>query len=124
MVVNPITSAPTATLADALDLMARHGITGLPVVEPSPSGPGRLVGILTNRDVRFATNPRQPVSELMTRYRLVTVQTGVDKDGAKRLLHQHRTENLLVVDGDYRCVRLEEHASELQSLMRISYAVL
>ncbi|HET8726792.1 MAG TPA: IMP dehydrogenase [Alphaproteobacteria bacterium] len=106
MVVNPITIAPSATLADALDLMARHGITGLPVVQPDGSGPGRLVGILTNRDVRFASNPRQPVSELMTKDRLVTVRADVDKDEAKRLLHQHRIEKLLVVDEDYRCVGL------------------
>ncbi len=106
MVVNPITITPTATLADALALMARHGITGLPVVEQAESGPGRLVGILTNRDVRFASNPGQPVSELMTKERLVTVRPGVDKEEAKRLLHQHRIEKLLVVDDDYRCIGL------------------
>jgi IMP dehydrogenase len=106
MVVNPITITPNATLADALALMARHGITGLPVVEQAESGPGRLVGILTNRDVRFASNPGQPVSELMTKERLVTVRPGVDKEEAKRLLHQHRIEKLLVVDDDYRCIGL------------------
>ncbi|WP_375396331.1 IMP dehydrogenase [uncultured Sphingomonas sp.] len=102
MVVNPITIQPTATLAEAQALMARHRISGIPVVESS----GRLVGILTNRDVRFAENPRQPVSELMTRDNLVTVGVGVGQDEAKRLLHQRRIEKLLVVDDAYRCVGL------------------
>ncbi|WP_207478391.1 IMP dehydrogenase [Arenibaculum pallidiluteum] len=103
MVVNPITIAPDATLADALRLMADHRISGIPVTE-QPSG--RLVGILTNRDVRFASNPNQPVSELMTRDRLVTVREGVDPEEAKRLLHQNRIEKLLVVDDSYRCIGL------------------
>ncbi len=102
MVVNPITIVPHATLADALTLMQRRRISGIPVVEES----GRLVGILTNRDVRFASNPDQPVSELMTRENLVTVREGVGRDEAKRLLHQHRIEKLLVVDDDYRCIGL------------------
>ncbi|MFM2044749.1 MAG: inosine-5-monophosphate dehydrogenase [Pseudomonadota bacterium] len=102
MVVNPITIHPDATLADALQLMARHRISGIPVVATD----GKLVGILTNRDVRFASNPNQPISELMTRERLVTVTEGVDKDEAKRLLHAHRIEKLLVVDDAYRCVGL------------------
>ncbi|MEO3433864.1 IMP dehydrogenase [Inquilinus sp. CAU 1745] len=106
MVVNPITIAPTATLADALALMARHGISGIPVTEGNGAGPGRLVGILTNRDVRFASNPTQPVSELMTKEKLITVQAGVDKDEAKRLLHTHRIEKLIVVDESFRCVGL------------------
>lgn len=103
MVVNPVTIAPTATLQDAWDLMAYHKISGIPVVEEAN---GRLVGILTNRDVRFATRPEQPVSELMTKDNLVTVETGVSRDEAKRLLHQHRIEKLLVVDDAYRCVGL------------------
>jgi IMP dehydrogenase len=103
MVVNPVTIHPDQTLADALRLMADFRISGIPVVE---RGNGRLVGILTNRDVRFASNPRQPVSELMTSDNLVTVREGVQKDEAKRLLHQHRIEKLLVVDSDYRCVGL------------------
>ncbi len=102
MVVNPITIAPTATLAEAQALMARHRISGIPVVEAS----GRLVGILTNRDVRFADQPDQPVSELMTRDNLATVSVGVTQDEARRLLHQRRIEKLLVVDGAYRCVGL------------------
>src|ERR1700751_2842010 len=102
MVVNPVTIAPNAALADALTLMKEHGISGVPVVERS----GKLVGILTNRDVRFATDPGQRVAELMTKDRLVTVHEGVSQAEAKRLLHQHRIEKLLVVDDKYRCVGL------------------
>jgi IMP dehydrogenase len=103
MVVNPITIEPTASLADALSLMANYRISGIPVVE-QPSG--KLVGILTNRDVRFASNKQQPVSELMTAERLITVREGVDQSEAKRLLHQFRIEKLLVVDDAYRCIGL------------------
>ena len=107
MVVNPLTIAPDATLADALALMKDHGISGIPVVEGGGDGrAGKLVGILTNRDVRFADDPRQKVSELMTRERLITVREGVTQAEAKRLLHQHRIEKLLVVDDQYRCVGL------------------
>ena len=108
MVVNPVTIHPDETLADALHLMAEHKISGIPVVERGPAGgkDGRLAGILTNRDVRFADDPRQPVAELMTRARLITVREGVSREDAKRLLHQHRIEKLLVVDADYRCTGL------------------
>ena len=102
MVVNPVTINPGATLAEALALTKRFNISGIPVVEED----GRLVGILTNRDVRFATDPSQKVAELMTREDLVTVTDTVDQEEAKRLLHQHRIEKLLVVDDDYRCVGL------------------
>ncbi|MDE2364404.1 MAG: IMP dehydrogenase [Hyphomicrobiales bacterium] len=106
MVVNPITIYPDETLADALALMERHSISGIPVVERGANGkPGRLCGILTHRDVRFAENSAQPVSELMTR-KLVTVNEGVAKEEARKLLHQHRIEKLLVVDEDYKCVGL------------------
>ena len=106
MVVDPITIFPDETLGDALALMKRHGISGIPVVERGYDGkPSKLAGILTNRDVRFADNPLQPVSELMTK-KLVTVREGVGKEEAKRLLHQHRIEKLLVVDDEYRCVGL------------------
>ncbi|MDB5570722.1 MAG: guaB [Hyphomicrobiales bacterium] len=106
MVINPITIFPDETLADALALMDHHRISGIPVVERGPGGrPAKLVGILTNRDVRFADNPLQPVSELMTK-KLVTVREGVKQDEAKRLLHQHRIEKLLVVDNEERCVGL------------------
>ena len=103
MVINPVTIEPERPLADALDLMARYSISGIPVVE---GGTGKLVGILTNRDVRFAENTRQPVSELMTHEGLVTVREGVDLGEAKRLLHQHRIERLIVVDDGYRCIGL------------------
>ena len=106
MVVNPVTIAPAATLADALALMERYRISGIPVVEDARNGAGRLVGILTNRDVRFATDPRQRVAELMTKDKLVTVREGVSAEEAKRLLHQHRIEKILVVDDAYRCVGL------------------
>jgi IMP dehydrogenase len=107
MVVNPLTIEPTATLQQALDLMKDNRISGVPVVENAATGrPGKLVGILTNRDVRFATDPRQRVAELMTKDKLITVREGVSHDEAKRLLHQHRIEKLLVVDDQYRCVGL------------------
>jgi IMP dehydrogenase len=106
MVVNPITIAPDATLADALSLRKEHNISGIPVVEKNGAGPGKLVGILTNRDVRFAKDPRQKISELMTKERLVTVREGVGQEEAKKLLHQYRIEKLLVVDEKYRCVGL------------------
>jgi IMP dehydrogenase len=107
MVVNPVTIGPGATLADALALMKEHGISGIPVVEGGGDGrAGKLVGILTNRDVRFANDPGQRVAELMTKERLVTVRENVGQEDAKRLLHQHRIEKLLVVDNQYRCVGL------------------
>ncbi len=102
VVSDPVTIGPERTLADALGRMTKYKISGIPVVEDD----GRLVGIVTNRDVRFATDPDQPVHELMTRDNLVTVGDGVDTEQAKRLLHAHRIEKLLVVDGDYRCVGL------------------
>ena len=109
MVVNPVTIGPEATLADAQALMRAHGISGIPVVENAGSGGqkiGKLVGILTNRDVRFASDPAQPVAELMTRENLVTVRESVQQDEAKRLLHQRRIEKLLVVDDRGHCVGL------------------
>ena len=103
MVVNPVTINPTATLSDALHLMDEHNISGIPVVEAGKQG--KLLGILTNRDVRFATNPKTPVSELMTK-KLVTVRDGVSREDAQRLLHQNRIEKLLVVDDGFRCIGL------------------
>jgi len=106
MVVNPVTMFPDETLADAMGLMTRYKISGIPIVERGAGlGPKKLVGIVTNRDVRFANKMEQPVSELMTR-EVVTVQEGVSSDEAKRLFHQHRIEKLIVVDSDYRCVGL------------------
>jgi IMP dehydrogenase len=103
MVIDPVTIEPKAKLSEAFAVMSAHRISGIPVVE---SKTGRLVGILTNRDVRFATNPDTPVSELMTKDNLITVRAGVPQEEAKRLLHQHRIEKLLVVDEAYRCVGL------------------
>ena len=106
MVVNPLTIGPQASLQEALDLMKENHISGIPVVEGGNGAPGKLVGILTNRDVRFAHDPRQRVAELMTKEKLITVSEGVSQDEAKRLLHHHRIEKLLVVDDQYRCVGL------------------
>jgi IMP dehydrogenase len=103
MVVNPVTIHPDQTLADARALMAAHRISGIPVVERDSR---RLVGILTHRDVRFATDPALRVYELMTRENLVTVSADVGAEEARRLLHRHRIEKLLVVDQAYRCVGL------------------
>ena len=107
MVVNPYIIAPEATLADALRIKESHNISGIPVVE---TGTGKLVGILTNRDVRFADNFDQPVRELMTPHTddkpLITVSENIGRDEAKRLLHQYRIEKLLVVDSAFRCTGL------------------
>jgi len=103
MVVNPVTIHPDQTLAEARAVMSYHRISGIPVVE---RGNGKLVGILTNRDVRFANNGEQPVAELMTKENLVTVREGVPAEEARRLLHQYRIEKLLVVDEAFRCIGL------------------
>ncbi|MCR9255150.1 MAG: IMP dehydrogenase [Alphaproteobacteria bacterium] len=102
MVVNPVTIGPDATLGEALALMDQNGISGIPVTEAD----GKLVGILTNRDVRFALNMEEPVRNLMTKENLVTVAEEIDRNAAKELLHRHRIEKLLVVDEAYRCVGL------------------
>ncbi len=102
MVVDPITITPNSTLADARALMLANAISGIPVVENN----GKLVGIVTNRDVRFAENPDQPVHELMTHENLATVPIGVSQDDARRMLYQRRIEKLLVVDEAYHCVGL------------------
>ena len=110
MVVNPVTIGPDATLAEAQALMKTYSISGIPVVENGGSGghkTGRLVGILTNRDVRFASDPGQKIYELMTRENLITVkESSVDQQEARRLLHKHRIEKLLVVDAAGNCVGL------------------
>jgi IMP dehydrogenase len=102
MVVNPITIEPDATLGEAQELMTRHKISGIPVVDAG----GKLCGILTNRDVRFADNPAQPVKELMTHENLATVSEGVTQSEARKILHQRRIEKLLVVDDSFKCVGL------------------
>ena len=107
MVVNPVTMRAQQTLGEALELMKRYRIGGIPVTEPRGSGTaGKLVGILTNRDVRFAENMDQPVSELMTRENLATVNPGVSTEDARRLLHQRRIEKLLVVNDDFELLGL------------------
>ena len=103
MVINPVTINPDQTLADARALMASYHISGIPVVERDTN---RLVGILTNRDVRFATDPTLRVYELMTRENLITAPADIAPEEARRLLHRHRIEKLLVVDDQYRCVGL------------------
>ncbi|MXO85452.1 IMP dehydrogenase [Altererythrobacter aurantiacus] len=102
MVVNPITVQPEATLGEAQAIMTQNRISGIPVTDRD----GKLVGILTNRDVRFAENPSQPVRELMTTDNLATVPLGTNQEDARRLLHQRRIEKLIVVDDDYRCIGL------------------
>jgi IMP dehydrogenase len=108
IVLNPLTIAPGAKLADALKLMKDNNISGIPVVEKvKPDDPtGKLVGILTNRDVRFANNPEQRVSELMTKDKLITVKRDVSAGNQKKLLHEHRIEKLLVVDDKFHCIGL------------------
>ena len=101
MVVNPVTIGPAASLADVLALKEKHRISGIPVVDAN----GKLVGIITNRDVRFATDLNQRVGDLMTRT-LITVKENVDREEAKRLLHKHRIEKLVVVDDEHRCAGL------------------
>ncbi len=137
MVVNPVVIGPDATLADAKAIMAQYNISGIPVVENAGKGgsvTGRLVGILTNRDVRFASDPAQRVYELMTRENLITVNESVSQDEAKRLLHLNRIEKLLVVDKDDHCIglitvkdiekaRLNPHASkDDQGRLRVAAA--
>lgn len=103
MVIDPVTITPEKTLAEALELMRYYSISGIPVVELKN---GKLVGILTHRDVRFASNKKTPVSELMTKDDLITVKDSVSPVEAKKLLHKHRIEKLLVVDNAYRCIGL------------------
>ncbi len=102
MVVNPITIRPDATLGEAQALMQANRISGIPVTDAA----GKLVGILTNRDVRFAENPLQPVRELMTTENLATVPLGTGQEEARRLLHARRIEKLLVVDDAFNCIGL------------------
>ena len=105
MVVNPVTITTDRELGDALELMSSHAISGIPVVEGAGKGPHKLVGILTNRDVRFASDMTQKVADLMTRD-VITVNEAASQDDAKRLLHEHRIETLVVVDADGGCIGL------------------
>jgi len=96
MIVDPITIEPEQKVRDALDLMSKYRISGVPVVKKQ-----KLVGILTNRDLRFETDLDQPISNVMTRENLVTVSTDITLEDSKKLLHEHRIEKLLVVDDNY-----------------------
>ena len=102
MVIDPVTISSDKTLENALNIMANNKISGIPVVDNSNT----LEGILTNRDVRFATNMSQPISELMTSNNLVTVKEGISSEEAQNLLHKHRIEKLLVVDDSNKCIGL------------------
>ena len=107
MVVNPLTLPPDATLEQAWAIMDDRKISGFPVIEkPDANGVGKLVGILTNRDMRFASDPKQKISELMTRDNLVTVRPHASREEVTKLLHKHRIERLIVVDEQYRCIGL------------------
>src|ERR671930_554629 len=101
MIVNPITLSPSNRIYEALELMKKFSISGVPITEDG-SKEGRLCGILTNRDLRFETNVSRPISEVMTREPLFTVPVGTTLDAAREILHRHKVEKLLVVDRDYR----------------------
>src|ERR671937_1223380 len=101
MIVNPITLSPTNRIFEALELMKKYRISGVPITEDG-SKEGRLCGILTNRDLRFETNVNRPIAEVMTREPLFTVPVGTTLDAARAILHEHKVEKLLVVDHDYR----------------------
>src|SRR5437870_150676 len=101
MIVNPITLAPTNRIHEALDLMKKYSISGVPITEDG-SKEGKLVGILTNRDLRFETNVNRPIADIMTRQPLFTVPIGTTLDAAREILHKHKVEKLLVVDREYR----------------------
>jgi IMP dehydrogenase len=101
MIVNPITLAPSNRIFEALEMMQKYRISGVPITEDG-SKEGRLVGILTNRDLRFETNVHRSISEVMTKEPLFTVPVGTTLDEARAFLHQHKVEKLLVVDKDFR----------------------
>jgi IMP dehydrogenase len=101
MIVNPITLSPSNKIFEALDLMKSYRISGVPITQDG-SKEGRLVGILTNRDLRFESNVNRPISDIMTKENLITVPVGTTLDEARAILHQHKVEKLLVVDRDYR----------------------
>src|SRR3954470_14156285 len=101
MIVDPITLSPGHRIFEALELMKKYRISGVPITEDG-SKEGRLVGILTNRDLRFETNTARPVSEVMTREKLITVPVGTTLDEAREILHRAKVEKLLVVDKDFR----------------------
>src|SRR5713101_4543578 len=101
MIVNPITLSPTNRIYEALELMKKYSISGVPITEDG-SKEGRLVGILTNRDLRFETNVNRPIADIMTKEHLITVPVGTTLDAAREILHEHKVEKLLVVDREFR----------------------
>jgi len=101
MIVDPITLSPTHRIFEALELMSKYRISGVPITEDG-SKEGRLVGILTNRDLRFETNTHRPIADVMTREHLITVPVGTTLDEAREILHRHKVEKLLVVDREFR----------------------
>ena len=103
MVINPLTMTPDETLSEALSIMRNYGISGIPVVE---EGTKQLVGILTNRDVRFATDKKQPIKEIMTKDNLITAPAGISKTEAKSLLHKNKIERIIITDNDGNCIGL------------------
>src|SRR4029453_3815811 len=110
MIVNPITMSPDDLIKDALAVMEKYKISGVPITRD-----GKLAGILTNRDLRFETNFSQKVSQVMTKENLVTVPLGINLEDAKKMLHKHKIEKLLVVDSDYRLKGLitEKHINKM-----------
>src|SRR4051812_13482400 len=101
MIVDPITLSPTHRIFEALDLMKKYSISGVPITEDG-SKEGRLVGILTNRDLRFETNVTRAIAEVMTRAPLFPARVGPPLEAARKILHRHKVEKLLVVDKDFR----------------------
>src|SRR6476661_6265684 len=116
MIVNPITLSPAHKVFEALELMKRYRISGVPITDDG-SKEGRLVGILTNRDLRFETSVDRPISDIMTRENLVTVPVGTTLDQARERFHRHKIEKLLVVDADYRLKGLIT-VKDIQKLIR------
>lgn len=120
MIVNPITLSPTHQIFEALELMKRYRISGVPITDDG-SKEGRLVGILTNRDLRFATSTDRPISAIMTKENLITVPVGTTLDMAREMFHHHKVEKLLVVDADYRLKGLIT-VKDIQKLVKYPFA--
>jgi len=120
MIVNPITLSPAHQIFEALELMKRYRISGVPITDDG-SKEGRLVGILTNRDLRFATSTDRPISAIMTKENLITVPVGTTLDMAREMFHHHKVEKLLVVDADYRLKGLIT-VKDIQKLVKYPFA--
>jgi Mg/Co/Ni transporter MgtE len=120
MIVNPITLSPAHRIHEALALMNRYRISGVPITEDG-SKEGRLVGILTNRDLRFETNVDRPISAVMTKENLITVPVGTTLDEAREILHEHKVEKLLVVDRQFMLKGLIT-VKDIQKVIKYPYA--